>query len=234
MTKEFPVHPAPFSKIILQEIVGIVFDESVRKINKGEGKKLKILDPFAGIGKIHELSNDYITTVGVELEKEWANQHPQNEVGNALKLRFRKNSFDVVCTSPTYPNRITDHHNAKDGSHRRTYKHYLGRDLSPESSSVMSWGQEYRDFHEKAVAEALRVLKPDGLLIWNISNHMKTITKGNPPAEQRVSEWYLGLFLSIGLMLHSVVRVPTPRYRYGSNSESRTECEFIICMRKPV
>lgn len=220
-------HPAPFSLLILNEIGGILFDEHMRKINKGEGKKLRILDPFAGIGKIHGLNDAHTTTVGVELEPEWANQHPLTEVGDALNLRFRKNSFDLIITSPCYGNRMADHHNAKDGSHRRSYKHYLGREPSEGASSAMQWGEEYRDFHARFMAEASRVLKPDGLFVLNISNHIRA------GVEQRVSEWYMSVFLSMGYLLNQVIAVQTPRYRYGQNSETRTENEFIICMRKP-
>lgn len=228
-------HPAPFSQVVLDEIAGVIFDEHIRKMNKGESAKVKILDPFAGIGKIHTLSegNKYVATVGVELEPEWANQHPLTEVGDALNLRFRKNSFDVIATSPAYGNRMADHHNAKDGSDRRSYKHYLGREPSEGSSSVLYWGDAYRDLHAKFLAEASRVLKPDGLFVLNISNHKKTLKRGEPAVEQRVSEWFMGVFLSMGYKLEHVVPIKTPRYKYGQNSETRTEHEFVICMRKP-
>lgn len=228
-------NPAPFSGPVLDKLADVILEEQIRKIQKGEGRKLRILDPFAGIGRVHSLSehDPLITTIGVELEPEWSNQHPATEVGNALDLRFRKNSFDLIVTSPAYGNRMADSHNAKDGSHRRTYKHYLGRDPSEGSSAVLHWGEEYRDFHARFLAEASRVLKSDGLFALNISNHKKTLIKGDPPVEQRVAEWYLNVFLSMGYLLNQVIPVHTQRYRYGQNSESRTEQEFIICMRKP-
>jgi tRNA G10 N-methylase Trm11 len=206
--------------------------EQARRASFGMSYKLRVLDPFAGIGKIHDLAGEGITTVGVELEAEWAMQHPGTEVGDALNLRFRRNGFDVIATSPCYGNRMADHHNAQDGSHRRSYKHYLDRDPSPGSASVMHWGDAYREFHTNAVIECDRVLRPGGLVLWNISNHKKTINKGQPAVEQKVSEWYMALFLGMGWLLQEIRPIKTPRYKYGENSETRTEFEFIIAMRK--
>lgn len=78
-----------------------------------------VLDPFAGVGKIHTLENH---TSGIELEPEWAAQAPINKgitiVGDALE-RMREWAtfyvgFDAVVTSPTYGNRMADHHDAKE------------------------------------------------------------------------------------------------------------------------
>jgi tRNA G10 N-methylase Trm11 len=91
----------------------------------------RVLDPFAGTGRIHELEN---WTVGVEIEPEWATMRDGTIVANALNLPFRDASFDAVVTSPTYGNRLADHHDARDSSRRHSYKHDLGRDLHSENS----------------------------------------------------------------------------------------------------
>ena len=101
-----------------------------------------------------------LETVGVELEPEWADLHPDTFVGNALALKFDDADFDAVVTSPTYGNRLADHHNAKDGSVRRSYTHDLGRQLQEDNSGAMHWGPKYRDFHRKAWIEAKRVIRP--------------------------------------------------------------------------
>jgi len=44
-------------------------------------------------------------------------------VGNALSLPFEDDSFDAVCTSPTYGNRLAENHDAYDPQARRSYKH---------------------------------------------------------------------------------------------------------------
>jgi hypothetical protein len=226
-------HPAPFSNVILDQLRIMVAAEQERRHGFGMSTNLRLLDPFAGIGKIHNIGGHGIKTVGVELEPEWAAWHAATIVGNALDLKFRRHSFDIIATSPCYGNRMADHHNAQDGSHRRSYKHYLERDPSPMSAGVMYWGDEYREFHTEVVIELDRVLRPGGLVLWNISNHKKTINKGQPAVEQKVSEWYMALFLGMGWTLQEVRPIKTPRYKYGSNSETRTEFEFIIAMRKP-
>ena len=96
----------------------------------------------------------------------------QNSGANAIALPFRDESFDAVVTSPTYGNRFADKHNAKDGSIRRSYTHDLGRTLHAENSGSMQWGQAYRDLHVKAWAECFRVVRPGGLFVLNISDHV--------------------------------------------------------------
>ena len=101
-------HPATFSDPILAAIDAALGDAET------------VLHPFAGIGGIHRLNR---STVGVELEPESAEQHPNTIVGNALDLPSPDDIFDAIATSPTYGNRMADHHDAKDGSTRHTYRH---------------------------------------------------------------------------------------------------------------
>ena len=77
-------HPAPFSPAVLDEI------ERLLDVWNIHGK---ILDPFAGIGRVHLLASNTRKTVGIEIEPEWAHQHPDTRVGNALALHL----FPQVC-----------------------------------------------------------------------------------------------------------------------------------------
>lgn len=221
-------NPAPFSEEILEELA-LILNDYVDAVQH----PIKLLDPFAGTGKIHQLATPRIKTFGVELEPEWAAWHQATEIGDALHLRWRRNTFNVVATSPVYPNRMTDHHNAGDGSFRRTYKHFLGRDPSEGSSTVLPWGPTYQAFHFVALHEMNRVLKPGGLLIINVSNHFKTVAKGEDPQEQMVCEWYAQTIMNMGYYLHEAIRVSTRRFRYGENYKNRVNGELIIVMRKP-
>lgn len=185
-----------------------------------------LLDPFAGTGKIHLLGNENLRTVGVEIEPEWADLHPQTIVGDALNLPFAASSFDAIATSPTYGNRMADHHDAKDGSKRNTYKHTLGRNLHPNNSGQLQWGPKYREFHQRAWSEAIRVLKPGGIFILNISNHIR---KGE---EIDVTDWQVRTIQEY-IPIKDVRTVGTIRYREGSNSSLRPSHESVVLFRKP-
>lgn len=260
-------NPAKFSQSILDEMRPILSHEA--KIFNG----ISVLDPFAGTGKIHSLARPKgtlpaIRTVGVELEPEWAEHHPDTEVGNALDLRWRADSFDVIATSPVYGNRMSDHHNAQErckpcgatgsvpvtgqgrdgfeecekcnGSGRReykrnTYKHTLGRDLSEGSAAVLQWGpsqkaiKAYQDFHVAAWTEARRVLRPKGLFVLNISNHIRTID--GEAVEIPVSEWHRDTIIRLGFTLLDDIHIETPRNGMGANRDVRVEYEHIYVLR---
>lgn len=110
MTTPRTSHPAKFPQYILARIALYVRAESRRL-----GRPVRVLDPFAGVGRIHNLPKRYAETVGVELEAEWAACRSRTIVGNATKLpRKWTETFDVVATSPCYGNRLADHHDAKD------------------------------------------------------------------------------------------------------------------------
>lgn len=210
-------HPAKFSNPVLDRIAEM-YDEF--------GWPRRLLDPFCGTGKVHLLTEGRATeSVGVEIEPEWAAMHPNTIVGNALHMDFPDNSFDGMCTSPSYGNRLADHHDAKDGSRRYSYRHVLGRELHPENSGQMQWGERYREFHDEAWTECLRVLEPDATIVINSSNHIR---KG---VEQRVTEWHMNWFLSHGCAVMDLDTVVTARLRHGANWQTRTRYENTFMLR---
>jgi len=202
-------HPAKFSDALLPVISQQVPAGSL------------VLDPFAGTGKIHEL-RPHATTIGVELEPEWAAMSPFTIVGDALHLPFANKTFDAIATSPTYGNRMADHHNAKDASTRNTYRHTLGRSLHPNNSGQLQWGEPYRHFHVAAWTEAIRVLKPGGVFVLNTSDHYR---KG---VAQPVTKWHRSVLQGLGLTLVRATEVPTPRNRFGANGALRPDNESVI------
>lgn len=210
-------HPAKFSDSILEIIKGEI----------EENDNVRILDPFGGTGKLNRVINPKNLYIN-ELEVEWLVQgFPSNLInGNALYLPFEKECFDYIITSPVYGNRMSDHHNAKDGSRRNTYTHTLGRKLHPDNSGVMQWGDEYREFHKKAWKESVRVLKNNGIFILNVSNHIR---KGK---EVDVSSFHLETLIDLGLSLITGLIVWTPRYRMGENSELRVNHENIFILKR--
>jgi len=210
-------HPAKFTPSILAAIEPLLPESG------------KVLDPFAGTGRVHELETPARCTFGIEIEPEWAAMHPRTYVGNALDLPFCDWWADAIVTSPTYGNRMADHHEAKDGSRRMTYRHTLGRPLSADNSGQLQWGREYQAFHRTAWSEAIRVLVPGGLFVLNIADHVR---KGEV---QRVSLWHWQcLRYGLGLETVSVRKVRTPGMRFGQNGAARVGHEFVIAMRKPV
>jgi tRNA G10 N-methylase Trm11 len=212
-------HPAPFSQRILPVLASLL-----------DSTHERVLDPFAGVGRIHELPDLVawrMETMGIEIEPEWAALHERTLVGNALHLDVEDGAFDAVVTSPTYGNRLADSHNAKDGSLRRSYTHDLGRKLSEENSGSMHWGAEYREFHIMAWREADRVLRPGGRLVLNISDHIRQGKR------QHVSSWHAEAIIGLGFRLVDATRVETPRHREGANAHLRVSSELVLAFDKP-
>lgn len=221
-----PKHPAKFSAPIMEGIVAML---------DRHGWPRRILDPFAGTGRVHEL-NDHVGwrleqpwslhTVGVEIEPDWAVMHPQTIVANARgKLPFPDGTFDCMVTSPCYGSRMADHHNARDGSVRRSYTHDIGHHLHPDNAGTLHWGPAYRLFHQDAWTECLRVLQAGALLIVNVSNFIRG------GVEQLVTEWHLDWFLTHHCQILDLDRVNTARMRYGANREARPRWENLLVLR---
>lgn len=217
-------HPAAFTPIIADTITNIV------RADADGWDEYTVLDPFAGIGTIHDMfgSDLHIDTIGVELEPEWASAKNGTIVGDATNLPLPISSVDCVATSPCYGNRMADLYDGRDGSRRHTYRLSLGRVPSNGSAAGMQWGTEYRALHINAWVEARRVLKPGGLMVVNVSNHIR---KGQV---QRVVEWHLLTFLSLHFNIETVTQVETPRIRHGANHDLRVPTEHIMVLRRGV
>lgn len=236
---EEPDHPAKFTLSIVQRMAELI-DHHVTTEGIGRpGKPYRILDPFAGVGRVHllrDLCNLPCSTVGVELEPEWADPHPRTVQGNALDLDaagIHVGDVDILATSPCYGNRMADSFEAKDGSKRHTYHHRLGRRPSPGSAAVLRWGPAYRKLHLAAWREAVRVMARPGLVVVNVSNHLETLRKGGPVVEWPVVEWHLKAWLHLGAVIRTVEPIATPRQGMGANGDVRCESEFILVLLLP-
>ncbi len=191
-----------------------------------------VLDPFAGTGKLalikyHGFKGRVICS---EIEPEWANcgcyDVDEWYIGDSSKMPWKDGSFDAICTSPTYGNRMADHFNARDGSKRNTYKDALGRHLSVNNSGRMQWGEKYRKLHIKVYIECQRVLKDKGILIINTSDHIR----GGKVIE--VGAWHRDTLKDLGFNLSETIKIPTPRNRFGENYELRVDYEHIFIFEK--
>lgn len=213
-------HPAVFSFEILQAAADMLEEQHV-----------EILDPFAGVGKIHQLQEfvDWtVNTVGIEIEPEWANLHERTIVGDALNTNrlFSVESFDAIVTSPVYGNRFSDSHNAKDGSERRSYTHDIGRKLHQNNSGQMQWGKTYRDFHGRAWSIIAQVLRPGGRFILNVSDHIRSGER------MHVVNFHTETLINLGLHLVDANRIETRRFRWGANSDLRVNSELVLAFDK--
>jgi tRNA G10 N-methylase Trm11 len=226
-------HPAQFSEPIL-DLLGQVLG-SVTGV---------ALDPFAGKGNIHRLARPgELDTIGVELEPEWATCHPHTVRGDACHLPFPDSALDAVVTSPVYGNRMSDHHNAQErckgcagrgdgdcsacgGTGRRAYKrltytHQLGRPLTANNAGSLQWGPAYRQFHQRAWTEAVRVLKPGGLFVLNISDHIRG-GKIMP-----VTAFHTAVLTALGVDWTERHPVETKRMKYGQHHDLRVSHEDV-------
>jgi hypothetical protein len=217
-------HPAKFTNTFLPIIA-----EQIQRYAVFE-EPLLILDPFAGTGKIFELENILPGCLvwANELEPEWAVKREHSRVGDALNMSWAASEwFTVICTSPTYGNRMADKLGiGKWAKTRNSYACSLGKELSENNSGGMQWGDRYRNFHIKAWKEADRVLCKNGLFILNISNHIRA------KKEQFVSEWHRDILLGMGYALLDDTHISTPRQRRGANADLRVEYEHIYTFRK--
>lgn len=216
-------HPAKFSPAIVEAIRSTVeadHDYSGRTVTR-------VLDPFAGVGGIHAIRREpEILTLGVELEHEWAAMHEHNVQGDATNLNpSLYGLFDVIATSPAYGNRMADRYDGRDGSRRHTYRIDLGRPLSDGSGAGLQWGPEYRDLHEEVWCQADRCLKPGGMVILNVKNHVRH------GKIQHVAEWHAGVFADLGYQCFAFQHVDTPHMRHGANADARCD-ELLFFLRK--
>lgn len=185
----------------------------------------RILDPFAGLGSIFDCIPEY-DWHGIEIEPDWAKKHPKIKVGDVLKLPYLGEYFHGICCSPCYGNRMADHHEATDRSHRITYRHGLGKPLQGNNSGQMQWGPVYRAFHRIAWKEVDRVLKPGGAFLLNTKNHIR---QGE---EQKVTEWHQELVKELGYAQLEVVEIPLRGNGYGQNGQLRVGFETITVFMK--
>jgi tRNA G10 N-methylase Trm11 len=173
-----------------------------------------VLDPFAGIGGVHDLDLFGYHTVGVELEPKWAAAHPRTIVGDATSLPFADESFKFVVTSPCFGNRMADHHNAQDGSYRRTYRYMLGQELHPRNTGQLQWGPAYKVMHAVAWFEAWRVLQPGGVFVLDIKDHIRDHRR------QHVTDWHYEVLSGLGFELAEVIRPEVKGFKFGENRDN--------------
>ncbi len=218
-TRHKMTHPAKFSDSILPEIRRLLDYANQLDVHEVD----LVLDPFAGTGRIHELRPVY-TTIGIELEPEWAAMSEYTEIGDALHVARPDGLFDAIATSPAYANRMADRDMRE--SVGGTYMKSLHREASAGSSCHLQWGNAYRDFHLEWLAECWRLLRDCGWLIINMSDHIRNKER------QHVVDWFIEAATTTQFRHVTTIDVPTRRMRRGANGSARVEAEQVMLFRK--
>jgi len=226
---EIKPHPAKFS----EGIVDIIAEELYKMNVDGP-----VVDPFAGVGGIHELFEIYgHETYGIELEPEWALAHERTICADSRNLKsiLKENDIQpaVIATSVSYGNRMADNYAGdKKGSKRYTYRTFLERKLSPGNSAAMQWGKKYRDFHNEIWQLCYEVLSEykekqhnRGIIFVNVSNHIRK------NQEVDVVKFHKESLKSAGFQLLATQSIHTRRMRHGANYDKRADSEKLIIGR---
>lgn len=242
-------HGAQFSDTALTAIA-----DAIKRYPSLRGSPPRVLDPFAGVGNIFRLA-DMVTNldiVAVELEPEWAHAHRDTLVGDATHLDgFSDESFDYVITSPAFGNRLADGYDGRgqcrrcagtgtvdnalcvrcggagfDQSKRHSYRIWLGRPLNEANGGAYHWGEAYRDLHRRAWREAYRLLRPNGFLMVDIKDHIRSFQW------QAVPEWHLGAAVKIGFSFAEDVTYVADGIRHGTNHGARDDVAHLLILSK--
>ncbi len=252
-------HGAP--KMTLCQVDGPVLDRAERlmtefgyepnriwRINNPEGRQkignLYVTGGFPGLLRaLGELRPTRLLTKWESLDPSLRSVEAEKIAVVAVEPAGRVDIQEIETSSGTYigegylhhncyGNRMADHHNARDGSHRRSYKHYLGRDPHEASAATLLFGPNYKLLHEDVIEACYRLLLPGGIFVWNTKNSI--VTKGGKVVEiRRVTEWFARLFCELGLLAEHLIDVETPGYRFGVNRDLRMPSEKVMVFRKP-
>lgn len=206
----------------------------IEAIEQRIGESKMILDPMAGtlerLSCLEKPGRGYHLVWGVEYEQPWVEgyPHPRLIQGDARKLPFEDEFFDVIVVSPSYGNRDSDRTGEWwDNADRKTYAGALGRNVS-EGSLCVPFGEEYRIGHALAWCEAVRVLKPNGLFVINLKNF---IAKG---VIVRMSQFHRDALRMLGLEELDDTSIPTRGRPSGENADVRAEdTEKIYIYTRP-
>lgn len=247
-------HPAKWSQPVLDELAEIITTEHAR-IGSCVMKVLDPFAGVGRQRLAKALSQTYdVDVTGVDIQPECALNDPDTWTGSVLDVgKWWPGVFDAIVTSPVYGNRLADKHVANDPckvcrgegvvggklchnckgsglSYRGTYAHTLramGGDLVSGSAAGIQWGDDYRAFHRHAIQAMITTTRSGGLLVINMSNHIRG------GVEQPVVEWWIGAMLEAGCSLVDFRRVQTRRNRRGANGTVRVASEAIIVARAP-
>lgn len=198
---------------------------------------LVVHDPFAGSGeRLGALCTELgLAFTGTEIEREFI-VDPGVMHGDSTEQRtYPKDPF-LVCTSPVYPNGMTDHFKAANPEGRFTYRAALARirkgvDRPLHENNMARYGNRYRR-SAKVEAEHWRIAN-DCLRWWPewVILNLKDVTTEHYEVHV-VETWMKMLHYTHGYAIRGMESVPSPGVGYGGNPH-RAESEYIIIAHNP-
>lgn len=213
-------HPARFSVQVL---------EVVRPIIANLG--LPVHDPFAGTGeRLGKLCDSLgLEFSGTEIEPEFIVDQRVNW-GDSTKSRGYPCNKYIITTSPSYPNGISDHFHARDGSKRHTYRQALaeiiGHDRPLHLNNMGRYGNRYRRSwtSENTHFEIARkcVQHWPAHVIVNVKNVIASNYSVN------VVGLWKDLLEDYSYIIEQEIAVQTPGQRQGANGELRADHEVVL------
>ena len=241
-------HPAPFSKGIIEEVAHYLYAVDNSTLNK----KIRVLDPYAGTGRVLDMIPIDVkaSVTMVEIEPEWASmcelRAKQLREGlearvicgdSAEVLRTDKRTYTHIITSPDYGNRFTDKYNPTPGRVCRSYGQSLKRELSEGSSAQFKFRNDfpehsrYREVHRAVMGAAIARLVPGGQLILNVSDFYATLRATAGPERQLVTLWWMNMLYTRGMTLERAIPIRTRRFKQGENRH-RVAFESVLVFIK--
>lgn len=185
-------------------------------------------DPFAGTGERLGALCDQLGLLftGTEIEEPFIID-PRVQVGNSrLEDSYPEGRY-CICSSPVYPNGMTDHFHAQDKSRRKTYRQarasITGEDQPLHPDNMGRHGPRQGKLGEErhwAIAWDATAWWPSRVLI-NIKDCI--LDKEIYPAV----EMWLDILTRRGYHC-TCHEVATPGMRFGANGKSRVDYEVII------
>lgn len=223
MTTSTDHHPARWSPSILDAVAPVLAHWG-----------LAVHDPFAGEGaRLGRLCDDLgLAFTGTEIESEFI-VDDRVRPGDSTDSDTYPTGPYVVATSPAYPNGMSDHFRAADGSIRHTYRQalaaILGFDRPLHEHNMGRYG--VRSGHRAterhfAIAAACVVWWPSRVVV-NVSDF---VVAGE---DWPVVERWRRILIGAGYDIVEEVEVDTPRQGHGANGSLRVERESVLIARGP-
>lgn len=225
-------HPAPYSEEII-----LLHKELLR------GRKVRALDPFAGVGRGLDFVPSGSSVTLVEIEPEWADvcraaaERRQDlkvtVVQGDSRTSIPRRKYTHIFTSPTYGNRFTDPYLPNPKWRRRSYAQSLKRPVSDGATSRFGFHTEqYRNLNAEVMERAVGRLEDGGEAWINVSDFYRTTNKGEEPTRMLVTLWWVNLMHDLGLVLREAHPVYTRRFKDGENRHRAAYESLLIFVKE--